>query len=135
MQRHALRALRTTTTGSVRPALRRGALPLEQAPPARRRAARDRPRVAAAAVGLLDLAVGDPRTTSISVDGTATRSSPQRSITTWVTAVVSGSTSRKLVPWPGVLAVSMRPPIALTSARTTSMPTPRPASSVTLARC
>ena len=72
------------------------------------------------------------RTISISVEGTATVASPQRSITTCVTAVVSGSTSLKEVPWPAAVAVSMRPPIALTSERTTSMPTPRPASSVTV---
>ncbi len=60
------------------------------------------------------------------------RNSPHRSMTTCVTAVVNGSTSRKLAPWPWAVAVSMRPPMALTSARTTSMPTPRPASSDTL---
>ena len=53
-------------------------------------------------------------------------------ITTCVTAVVNGSTSLKLVPLPQSVAVSMRPPIALTSERTTSMPMPRPASSVTV---
>ena len=37
----------------------------------------------------------------------------------------------KLVPCPRVVAISMRPPIAVISFRTTSMPTPRPASSVT----
>jgi len=72
------------------------------------------------------------RTTSTRVDGTATLTSPQRSITTCVTAVVNGSTSLKAVPWPAAVEVSMRPPIALTSDRTTSMPMPRPASSVTL---
>ena len=74
----------------------------------------------------------DSGVNEISVEGTATAISPALSITTWVTAVVSGSTSRKLLPRPGVLAVSMRPPMACTSARTTSSPTPRPASSVTL---
>jgi hypothetical protein len=38
----------------------------------------------------------------------------------------------KVVPWPRTLAMSMRPPIAAMSFRTTSMPTPRPASSVRL---
>ena len=56
---------------------------------------------------------------------------PQRSITTCVTAVVSGSTSLKLVPCPAAVVVSMRPPSAFTSERTTSMPMPRPDSSVT----
>ena len=37
----------------------------------------------------------------------------------------------KRVPAPGVASMSMRPPIALTSARTTSMPMPRPDSVVT----
>jgi hypothetical protein len=63
--------------------------------------------------------------------GTPTASLPLRIITTCVTAVVSGSTSLKLVPRPAWVLVSMRPPSALTSARTTSMPMPRPASSVT----
>ena len=72
------------------------------------------------------------RTISTSVDGTATVLSPQRSITTCVTAVVSGRTSLNDVPWPAAVAVSMRPPMAITSERTTSMPTPRPASSVTV---
>ena len=36
------------------------------------------------------------------------------------------------VPCPAAVAVSMRPPMATTSERTTSMPTPRPASSVTV---
>jgi hypothetical protein len=72
------------------------------------------------------------RTISISVDGTATVVSPQRSITTCVTAVVSGRISLNDVPLPASVAVSIRPPIATTSERTTSIPTPRPASSVTL---
>jgi hypothetical protein len=58
-------------------------------------------------------------------------SEPLRIITTCVTAVVSGRTSLKLVPRPAWVLVSMRPPSALTSERTTSMPMPRPASSVT----
>ena len=65
------------------------------------------------------------------VDGTATTRLSQRSITTCVTAVVSGSNNLKRVPLPAVVCVSMRPPMAVTSARTTSRPTPRPASSVT----
>ncbi len=70
-------------------------------------------------------------TRSISVEGAATRVSPQRSMTTWVTAVVSGSTSWKRAPAPALVEISMRPPIATSSERTTSMPTPRPARPVT----
>ena len=44
--------------------------------------------------------VGQRRTISTSVAGTAIVSVAARSITTCVTAVVSGSTSLKLVPWP-----------------------------------
>ena len=89
-------------------------------------------REGAAGIGLLDL-LGAARAARSRPASTARplSASPQRSITTCVTAVVSGSTSLKLVPWPAAVAVSMRPPMALTSERTTSMPTPRPASSVT----
>ncbi|MNZ87184.1 hypothetical protein D3C78_1060340 [compost metagenome] len=52
-------------------------------------------------------------------------------MTTCVTAVVSGNTRPNDTPAPGVLRVSMRPPRALTSARTTSMPMPRPDTPVT----
>ena len=51
--------------------------------------------------------------------------------TTCATANVIGRYSVKRVPRPLSLEIEMRPPNDASSARTTSMPTPRPASSVT----
>ena len=125
-------ALRITTTGMVRPVSVAAARALQQRAEPEERQRSCRPSCSAAGVGSARSRRAWPRRTiSTSVDGTATVVAPQRSITTCVTAVVSGSTRRKLVPWPAAVAVSMRPPMALTSVRTTSMPMPRPASSVT----
>ena len=126
-------ALRITTTGCERPAGHGRACRPAAARRARRRASSDRPRRS----GRWHRPVRCPRPAHARPVRPASRarrccSSPQRSMTTCVTAVVSGSTSRKTAPCPAAVAVSMRPPMALTSARTTSMPTPRPASSVTL---
>ena len=59
------------------------------------------------------------------------RTVPTVSSTTCATASDTGRCTVNRVPRPGVDSRSMRPPIAATSARTTSMPTPRPAIAVT----
>ena len=48
-------------------------------------------------------------------------------------ARVSGIRTRTVVPVPGTLPISTAPPIASMFVRTTSMPTPRPDTSVTVA--
>ncbi len=48
-----------------------------------------------------------------------------------VIASVSGRKMRKVVPWPSSVVISTRPLIDSMLRRTTSMPTPRPETSVT----
>ena len=64
--------------------------------------------------------------------GTAKVSSPTLTIRARVMDRVSGMLMVKVVPWPGSESMSIRPPSCLTSVLTTSMPTPRPATWLTV---
>ncbi|VTQ79999.1 Uncharacterised protein [Stenotrophomonas maltophilia] len=63
--------------------------------------------------------------------GTAKVVSPICTNTAWVTASVCGRRRVKRTPWPRTDWMSTEPPSWRTSLRTTSMPTPRPASWLT----
>jgi hypothetical protein len=65
------------------------------------------------------------------VSGRAQTRAPDLTSRAPMMASVSGSDSETRVPWPGVLVTSTQPPRCSMLLRTTSMPTPRPETSVT----